>query len=488
MGYLMRLVSGILLLSISISGWADCEGLNEKLVALLKDKKYAEAEQLALAEKVASPDDIKASLALAYVYVRQALPPKVLIDTQAMGLGEGETGTIQLKEGDVNKFFKDVAGHNPEYGAKAEQSFKEIISKWRFDKRAYWCLMNYYQQSGRHNDLVAFIPAVVKAFNGEGYALVDQLLPYPARYANDENYRGATAFYIELLKHFPKSASVTSSYGYVKLRTGDLSGAIELFDKAYLLDKQDPIILSNLANSYLYARDFKKSEMYFHELIKANPKATEAYFNLAILAMSENIPGSKKAWESYLKQNEKFPDDEQWVGLAKELSQHVVKGISDTNIYQLSINLNNAKATAYSIPLLVYLDKKNPEQIYNLFGLAQAYEYAGIPLVAYGYVTRAAALVNKAEGEDKTDTASVSFEAGRLACMLEKYDEALVFLRTTERQDENFKGLQYMLGLANEHTGNEKEAIKQYELCMKKDTNKQYLGYCKNNYSRLAKQ
>jgi tetratricopeptide (TPR) repeat protein len=487
MGYLTRLSAGVLLFSIGINCWAECGGLDEKISALLKDKKYAEAEQMAMAARNKSPDDIEANLWLAYVYMNQALPSEIIVDTQAMGFGAGETGTAELKKDDVEKYFKPGTGHNPVYGEKTEQAFKEIIAKWKSDKRAYFCLMNYYQQSKRHEDLIAFVPEIIAAFKSEGYGLVNNLLPYPARYAEDEDFGHAIQLYIELLKNFPESAPINSSYGAAKLKSGDLRGGIESFERAYLLDKKDPIILGNLGTSYLYAQDFGKSERYFQELIKADPEMTEPYFTLAILAMSESVKGSKKAWENYFKQNEKYPDDAQWVKLAGQISEAADKNMDDESLYRLAITFNQGNASKYAIPLLVSLDKKYPNDIYYLFGLAQAYEYAGLPEEAYGYVHRAAAFANQPDAKDKTGIASFNYEAGRLACVLEKNDECLAFLKITEQHDVNFQNLQYMLGLANDRLGNTKEAIRQYELCVRKDNNKSYLGYCKSNYSRLTK-
>ena len=51
----------------------------------------------------------------------------------------------------------------------------------------------------------------------------------------------------------------------------------------------------------------------------------------------------------------------------------------------------------------------------------------------------------------------------------------------------NFKNLQYMLGMVNERLGNTQEAMKQYQACIKSDTNKSFHGYCKSSYSRLTK-
>lgn len=395
-----------------------CMDVDQDLLTLIKGKQYDKAEKLTLEREAKTPDDKNAHLNLAYVYFHRAFVDTISIDTRAMGFGDGETGTFQLKGGDVEKYFSSATRHDPAYGEKTETEFKEIIRRWPGDKAAYFCLMNYYQQAGRHDDLINFIPRVVSAFSASGYGLVDELLPYAARYLTDNKPDLAAGFYKALLVRFPKSAPVLSSLGVATLKMDDIDGGLELFLKAYDQDKKDPIILRNLSEAHIYKQDFEKAEDYLNLLLKIKPEKTESYFRLATLKMRSGPEASKKYWSGYLEQNKTNPDDEYWSGLAKKILEGIEQGLTDDDLLNLAVNFNRSNAPFYAIPILAYLIKKEPDNLYCPFLFAQAYEIGGFTKLAYGYVKRAAEMANHSGSMDDESIANINFEAAGLLIWL----------------------------------------------------------------------
>lgn len=464
---------------------AACTEMDAQISALLKDKKYEEAEKIALEKIAADPGSKNANLNLAYVYFNRALSPVMGVNTRAMGLGDGETGSVELKDGDYEKYFYTEIQHNPEYGTKVENKLKDIIQKWPSDKTAYWCMMNYYQQAKRHDDLLDFVPKVVLAFKSLGYELVDELLPYAARYIKDKKFSLAASFYKELLTLFPKSAPVTSSYGVATLSMGDLDGGLALFLKAYDLDKKDPIILSNVSEAYIYKQQFEQASKYLHLLLGVKPEKTETYFRLATLDMSSGPAASKKAWEKYLQQHEKYPDHEYWVDLARKVLEGIDQGIADADLLSLAGNFSRSNVPFYAVPVLAYLLEKDPDNLYHSFLFAQAYEVAGFPLKSYEYVKNAVEIANNTKSMGKKDVAGINYEAGRVAYSVGEFEEALQYFKVTEKYDKDRQNIQYMLGMTRHQLGHEKAAIKKYQKCIKMENNKDYVGYCKSNLKKL---
>ena len=106
-----------------------CNEMDPKIQSLLEEKKYDEAEKYAMNKAEKSPGDINAQLNLGYVYYNRALTSAIRINTRAMGLADGETGSFNLEGKNIEKYFSDAINHNPVYGEKTETEFKEITKK-----------------------------------------------------------------------------------------------------------------------------------------------------------------------------------------------------------------------------------------------------------------------------------------------------------------------------------------------------------------------
>jgi tetratricopeptide (TPR) repeat protein len=408
-----------------------------------------------------------------------------IIDAQAMGLGDGESGTVELKKGDLDKFFKSKYQHEAVMGEKAETEFKAIIIKWPTELKPRLCLMNYYQQANLHTKLIQYINIVASDMAVRGYELVDDLLPYAARYYRDEKPQQAVDVYRAMLLEFPKSAPVLSSYGVAMLKLGDLKVGVEHFEKAYQLDKKDPLILGNLAEGYIYQLDFVKARFYLDQLISVKPEKTDAYFTLAILTMAEDSKKANAAWNDYFLQNKKFPDHEYWVKFAKQIQEIVKEGVTDADLLNLSRSLTMAKTPQYAVPLLASLIAKNPNDPYYQFGMAHAYDVGSFLPEAFDYATQAVNYMKKQKPDDKKGVANIQYETARLAYRLGKYDAALAYAKDAENNNRHLDNVQYLLGLTYSQVKDDKNALLKFKECTEMDNNKEYVGYCKTNVANM---
>ncbi len=93
--------------------------------------------------------------------------------------------------------------------------------------------------------------------------------------------RGDLADAIEMLEYVHNHYVSTTTYGslgYMYIHSGNLNRALEYNLEGYEYNKEDAIIVDNLAYTYLKLGDYENAEKYYKELLGMDPKFPEGYF------------------------------------------------------------------------------------------------------------------------------------------------------------------------------------------------------------------
>lgn len=104
--------------------------------------------------------------------------------------------------------------------------------------------------------------------------------------AQSGNFKEAEKYFIQTLNEYPKHVSALGNYGFMKLSTGDIKMAEELYQRALKLDPDAEAILMNMAGLRNFQGNKKESVNYLKKIIKVNPKNKKAQLLLEQLSRS----------------------------------------------------------------------------------------------------------------------------------------------------------------------------------------------------------
>lgn len=93
--------------------------------------------------------------------------------------------------------------------------------------------------------------------------------------------RGELADAIEMLEYVHNHYVSTTTYGslgYMYIHSGNLKKALEYNLEGYEYNKENDIIVDNLAYTYLKLGDYENAEKYYKELLEMDPKFPEGYY------------------------------------------------------------------------------------------------------------------------------------------------------------------------------------------------------------------
>jgi len=99
---------------------------------------------------------------------------------------------------------------------------------------------------------------------------------------NSKQFKEAESKAKELIKKFPKSASIYNFLGLIFKQQKEIKKAVKSFEKAISIDPTFPDSYNNLGNLYTKVNKFKKSIQNFNIAIKINQKLFMVHYNLGL--------------------------------------------------------------------------------------------------------------------------------------------------------------------------------------------------------------
>ncbi|MEE1042359.1 MAG: tetratricopeptide repeat protein [Clostridia bacterium] len=160
-----------------------------------------------------------------------------------------------------------------------EQALKMYKFAWKFGKMKFEHRVRYAYLTLKEGD----VDESNKLFNLIG---MDKLKPEERAKLKESHAlvawkRGEVADAIEMLEYVHKHYTSTTTYGslgYMYIHSGNLNKALEYNLEGYDYNKDNDIIVDNLAYTYLKMGDYENAEKYYKELLEMDPKFPEGYF------------------------------------------------------------------------------------------------------------------------------------------------------------------------------------------------------------------
>ena len=460
-----------------------CVDPDEQINKLLSNRRYADAEALALSMVEQEPDDPKRYFDLAVVYGARAF----IEDTAPERRKEIELSTQDKKSlTDFNRYFRKTS-YDEIYFDLAIKNHRKVIKRWPGHKQAWLCLVDLYQGSGQDKEMYKVIDEIMALYSGNKKDFILNLIPFADTMTKNHEMERASSYFRHLIKHFPKDSMLLTSYAYLKLTNGELEEAIEYYKRAHEVDTRDPVALQNLGLAYILLQDFDKSRAVFEKAIANDPTNTPMYFQIGILSLSGSDIEAKAAWSQFFEQHKKHPDNPQWVQVAMGVSQYLDEGFNDDRRFGLAESFIRRGLNQYGIPVLVPLLARNPDNHIYALTLAEAYENSKLPRKAYEYGKMAVSIVEaKPDKHDNVVRAGLNYETGRIANNLGYYEESLEYLRKAVELNPEQGNIQYMVGRTYSQLGNDKEALKWFRDCKDRQNNLRFMTECERLVTEIS--
>lgn len=458
---------------------------NPEIEKLLDDKEFDKAQQFAQKMIDADPAAMDGHVWLSRTYWSRAVNSGISIDTLALGLGPGESGTVEIPK-DQEKFneaFKPSYFIEPGAGAKIEEEINYLIATWPDQKCFYADLLNLYAVWNKDEQYRATLKRAGNHFKSDSDYL-QSLLSIVNDYFKEKGPELTGKAYLALLDVWPDAPELLSSYGAATLMSGDLDTAIAYFERAYKKSPKDSIILGNLGEAYIYAQDFEKSEQFIELFLKEQPAASSRRFDLAMVKLVTGVEPSLKAWKRYFRELERYPDDPQWENTAKSI-RHGLQNSPDENwLAWLAGEFLNAKVVKYAIPIIAYLQKKNPREPEYLYMMAYAYDIERFFSRVEGELQR---FLKLTEGNNSGEhpIAEIYFNLARSVEAQGRLQDALKHYQKVHALDPKYPSIHYALGRMYAQLDQKMKAKEEFQACIDKPETEKYPAYCKQNLKNL---
>jgi hypothetical protein len=155
-----------------------CEQTDAAIRDLARQGQVQAAERMAKKKLDESPDSIEAHISLASVYVDWATREEVGVDTEALDLAPGETGTRMLTPEIANRAFRGEVRLDLVMAQRATELLEEIVRRWPDHWESHLCLLELHQLGGQREALLAAIRRTARQFEAGGSETVDRLLRF----------------------------------------------------------------------------------------------------------------------------------------------------------------------------------------------------------------------------------------------------------------------------------------------------------------------
>jgi tetratricopeptide (TPR) repeat protein len=470
----------------SVGSACHCDSVDPAIEAMVRQKKWDEAEERAAAA-VAKSDSPQSHLCHAHVVLARAATHTVGLHLDALNLPPDYQGTIQLDDPKkVDELVSDEVSLDPDGAAAAIEELESVARRWPTDPGAHRCLLEVRRTLHDFPGFMAALRRATAALAPRGNAAVDELLPYARAYWEENDVPHARLAFAALVQGFPGSEKAQSGYGAVLITQGQLEQARAHFARALAIAPKDAIVLHNTAAAAILARDFGQARHCYERLTEVEPDVTAHYFELATLSLASGPAAATPVWKRYLARNAQVPDDAGIASWAKSAVGVLERDATPHDLDNLAAALNQAQMGISAIPVLVGLTQRDPEDPLHHFLLAQAYEQNHLPQVALAELQTAESLQRANTAYEWPQPSELDYELGRVALMVDRIDLAVEHLaRETGARPEHGDG-QYVLGLAYLRQGRRDLAHAAFERCLEAKQASGYVGWCLKNATDTA--
>jgi tetratricopeptide (TPR) repeat protein len=274
-------------------------GIHQDVDKLILDRKFDQAEKMALEYTEKHPDDNDGLCALACTYRNKSYKERININLAALGLKEGETGTVTLTSNMIDKAFSNSVTYDAALFAKAEELYYKIIARDKKYINAYFNLLNFYEEMGEFDRYFKVVDMLVAGIT-EADGLRDCVAQLAGKLVEHEEFGEAEKLFDAALGKNPGIAEFVSDKGAVLCMAGRYAEGLKCFESADKSVPKDMMNLENLSNAYVMTENFPKAYDTAVRITALDRTNSIYYFvsgTLAYLVGKEYVPFFKKFME-----------------------------------------------------------------------------------------------------------------------------------------------------------------------------------------------
>ncbi len=184
-------------------------------------------------------------------------------------------------------------------------------------------IANFYRNAKEYDQAISYYTKVLNIVGDDIEIKSDLLYRRGASYERMGNYKEADKDMLLSLKINPDDAYVLNYLAYSWLeRDYKINAAIEMLEKAYSLENNDPYIIDSIGWAYYLIDDYVKAEKYMKRAIELMPNdaIVSDHYGDILWKLGQKIQ-ARYFWKSVLKIND--VDEE----LLKKVNSKIIKGL-----------------------------------------------------------------------------------------------------------------------------------------------------------------
>ena len=204
-----------------------------------------------------------------------------------------------------------------------ESEFKKIDdpnNKMLFD------IANFFKNSKEYQQAIDYYTILINEFNDNLEIKADLLYRRGGSYERIGKYETADKDFLYSLKLDPNDAYVLNYLAYSWLeRNYKIDNAIEMLEKAYSLENDDPYIIDSIGWAYYLTKDYSKAEKFLKRavlLMPDDPIVNDHYGDI-LWKLNRKIQ-ARYFWTNVLKMNDTEED------MIKKINIKIIEGLKDS--------------------------------------------------------------------------------------------------------------------------------------------------------------
>lgn len=469
------------------TAWAGEKGIHAQIDELVKERDFSAAESKAKDYLQVHPDSVEGKCALACVYRNRSRKSAVNVNTDAMGIKEGESGQYAFEgSDDVKKLFSEKLYFDTAEHQRAEQLYFEIIRQDPSYQNAYFNLLNDYvvvEDFASYFKIIDLYVTNLKQHQAAAYNLND----LAAKLIEKNFYDQALRLLAIVVRNFPDYHEARSDMGAVYSRQGKIEQARNIFREVYKSHPEDEVNLLNYCFTSVLSEDFATAYRLNEKIAQLDGHADRLYDQvfLAVLLQRDYGP-DLNAYLTDRKTRVENVDEDFWYQSAQELSR-LEQRSKEKRLSFLEYLLSQFNEAGY--PSMTIIAANLVEQI----------EPTNFALMVHtsvfdqnNYLEKTVEYLDKIRARRESDPsimseADLNWNYGRIYYAADKYAEAQKYFAKNQNKDKADARINYYLGKCYLALHQPDEAKKLFEINSKMNDKEQmtFINYSIRELERM---
>ena len=206
-------------------------------------------------------------------------------------------------------------------------SLNFIISNFKklenYNEKILFDIANFYKNAKKYNEAIKYYSKVIEMVDKDLEIKADVMYRRGGSYERLGNYDQSDKDMIQSLEIIPDNAYVLNYLAYSWLeRDYKINSAINMLEKAYAIESDDPYIIDSIGWAYYLLADYEKAEKYLRRAVELMPddSIVNDHYGDNLWRLGQKIQ-ARYFWRSVLKMEN--TDEE----LLESLNSKIIKGL-----------------------------------------------------------------------------------------------------------------------------------------------------------------